>query len=117
MKKIILRKKYGNELEGLVLFLSQIQLFIGVLFLIPPILGVILFTLNVFGLDGYIDSLDYLSVNWTGGDGAMSAAPIYLGLMALAGAFMVHSAIKNSFFAANNSAELINEIDIVDKKE
>jgi hypothetical protein len=89
---------------------------VGALFLIPPTLGVILFTLNVLGLDGYIDSLDYLSVNWTGGDGAMSAAPIYLGLMAIAGTLMIHSACKNIISITDGSIGQIKSIEIIDKE-
>ena len=68
---------------------------IGVIFLIPPTLGAIFFTLQVFGMNGNVIGLKELSVNWTGSDNAMSAAPIYLGLMALSDSFIVHSAVKN----------------------
>lgn len=66
---------------------------VGVLFLIPPILGAIFFILRVFDLGGHIASLEYLDVNWTGGDNAMSAAPIYLGLMAIAGVILIIGSI------------------------
>lgn len=68
-------------------------LIIGIIFLIPPILGVIFFILRVFNIVGGYASLKYLGADWTGGDGAMSAASIYLGLMAIAGAFLVSVAI------------------------
>lgn len=116
-KKITIRHSYNNVPDDLVALISFVQLIIGVLFLLPPILGVVLFTLNVFGLDGYIDSLDYLSINWTGGDNAMSAAPIYLGLMAIAGAFMVHSAVKNVISATQENIGQINEIEVDDNKK
>ena len=77
------------------LMIGVVQLLIGLIFLIPPILGAIFFICEVYGMDGNIISLNRLSGNWTGDSGAMSAAPIYLGLMALAGSFIIHSAVKN----------------------
>lgn len=74
---------------------KKIECIIGILFLIPPIIGVIAFVISI--IDPYIDfaQLEFLSEQWTarygydqGGGGGMSAAPIYFALMALVGAFL-----------------------------
>lgn len=75
---------------------------VGIIFLIPPALGVIFFLLSVFifiNRIGDIPALDNLSSNWTGnyntlGDSHMSAAPIYLGLMAIAAAVLLKDSRK-----------------------
>ena len=73
---------------------KKIECIIGILFLIPPILGVIAFTLQLFGADLDFSEMSNLSYSWisdwsSNGGGGMSAAPIYLAIMALAGAYMV----------------------------
>ncbi len=93
MKKIkLIKREINDDAGGLIVLVTLAQLIIGAIFLIPPILGVFFFILAVFDQGGSTISLSDLSNNWTGD--AMSAAPIYLGLMAFAGSFMVHSAIK-----------------------
>ena len=68
----------------------SIERVIGIIFLIPPILGVIFFILNVFiSRVGNIPELSNLGSEWTGSGGYMSAAPVYLGLMAIAGAMLL----------------------------
>ncbi len=68
---------------------------IGFILLTPPIIGVLLFILNLFSKDfGRIVELRNLSAEWTGnfsgdGGGYMSASPIYLGLMVIAGAYLL----------------------------
>ena len=67
---------------------KKIECWLGVFLLIPPILGVISFVLCLFDNDGEFAKMRNLSSDWTmgysDGGGAMSAAPIYLALMALA---------------------------------
>ncbi len=70
---------------------KKIECIIGILFLIPPIIGVVAFILSL--IDPYMDfaNLDFLSAEWTAivdTGGGMSAAPIYLAFMALVGAFL-----------------------------
>lgn len=94
MKKIKLKKRrIDGELGFIIFIIILVKLIIGVLFLIPPILGVFFFTLNVFDVNWNAVTLRDLGSNWTGE--AFSAAPIYLGLMALAGVFMVRFAFKD----------------------
>lgn len=82
---------------------KKIECILGILFLIPPILGVIAFVLCLFRCEWNFAKLQNLSANWTndfsydGGGGGMSAAPIYLGLMALAGVWLVKDSIQYLF--------------------
>lgn len=79
---------------------ANLERIVGIIFIIPPILGVIFFILNVFiSYVGDLPELDNLSSNWTGnysreGGGFMSAAPIYMGLMAIAGAMLLKDSKK-----------------------
>lgn len=109
--KVLMRP--DDERVIITLFVGLVQIVIGIIFLIPPILGAIFFICEVYGMDGNIISLNRLSGNWTGDSGAMSAAPIYLGLMALAGSFIVHSAVKN--FADSFKGIVYLEIEDVKK--
>lgn len=110
MKKLKLRK-IGDNLDDTFFYISYgiilAKLIIGVLFLIPPILGVFFFTLNVFDVNWDAVTLRDLGSNWTGE--AFSAAPIYLGLMALSGVFMLRFAISDllEFFKFCDSVESI----------
>jgi len=82
----------------------KIERIIGIVLLIPPTLSVLLFILNLlFGDIGYIPEMHSLSAEWTGdyghaydagGGGYTSAAPIYLGLMAIAGAILLKGTDK-----------------------
>lgn len=81
---------------------KKIECIIGILFLIPPILGVLSFVLCLFDCDWEFAKMRNLSANWTNdysgnGGGGMSAAPIYLGLMALAGTWLVKDSIQYLF--------------------
>jgi hypothetical protein len=117
MKKIHLKKRGERETDEIVSFIGFIELIIGIIFLVPPVLGAIFFTLPVFGVNNDVISLRYLSTNWTGDSNAMSAAPIYLGLMAIAGTFIVHSAIKNFISGVNSDGGLngIEDIEITEE--
>lgn len=79
----------------------RLERIFGIILLIPPIIGVILFLLNLVSDDvGNIPELSNLSSDWTGrigydtGGGYTSAAPIYLGLMAIAGAILLKGTDK-----------------------
>ena len=80
---------------------KKIECLIGILFLIPPILGVIAFVLCLFDCNWHFAKMSNLSNSWTcdyyDGGGGMSAAPIYLGLMALAGVWLVKDSIEYLF--------------------
>lgn len=71
---------------------KRLQAIIGLIFLIPPLLGVIFFIIST--VDSYTLHKFELSRNWIARDGGMSAAPIYLGLMALAGSYLIKDALQ-----------------------
>lgn len=88
----------GKVIEGI----------IGLILLLPPIIGVILFILGVSDIDdGEVVKLSHLSSNWSmgydvdGGGGAMSATPIYLALMAMAGAYLIKDSIGYILYYVN----------------
>ena len=74
---------------------------IGILFLTPPILGVIMFILNLFeadlGFGGFPRSWNCIPPNYQlESEGyATPAIPLYLGLMAIAGAYLIKGNLKN----------------------
>lgn len=80
---------------------KKIQCAIGLFFLIPPILGVLAFVFCLLGSDGSFSEMRDLSEPWTtrytDNAGGMSAAPIYLGLMAMTGAYLIKDSLKYFF--------------------
>ena len=87
-----------NEQPKEVLLEKKIEAILGIFFLIPPVLGVIAFTISRLGGDGDFVQLRNLYARWTGFDGqtggAMSAAPLYLGLMAIVGAYLLKGNLR-----------------------
>ena len=82
----------------------KLEKIIGIILLIPPLLGVIFFILTIFGATGDIPTMKNLSADWSGsfgyaydsgGGGYSSSAPIYLGLMAIAGALLLKGTGKD----------------------
>jgi hypothetical protein len=77
----------------------KLERILGIILLIPPIIGVLLFTINLLVDNaGSIVELRNLSPFWTGnfgyafdsgGGGFTASTPIYLGLMAIAGAILL----------------------------
>ena len=81
----------------------RLERIFGIILLIPPTIGVFLFLLNLLSNDpGKIAEMRNLSSEWTGtygygdsgGGGYTSAAPIYLGLMAISGAILLKGTDK-----------------------
>lgn len=82
----------------------KLERIIGIILLLPPILSVLLFFFNLLSNDmGNIVGMRNLSSEWTGtygyardngGGGYTSAAPIFLGLMAIAGALLLKGTDK-----------------------
>lgn len=86
---------------------KRVECVIGLILLIPPILGVTAFVLQIFNADLDFSQMRDLSSNWTSdysseGGGGMSAAPIYLGLMALAGVYLIKDSIHYLFAKIEN---------------
>ena len=79
---------------------KRIDCCIGLFLLLPPILGVIAFVLQIFEADTDFSMMRELSSAWTAKydqGGGMSAAPIYLGVMALAGVYLIKNYIHYLF--------------------
>ena len=81
---------------------NRLELWVGIILLIPPILSVLFFILKLTGGDP-LHTFDYSS-EWTGsygysdkgggGGGYTSALPFYFGLMAIAGALLISNSTK-----------------------
>lgn len=91
---------------------SIVQGIIGIILLIPPIISSFLFICEIYGLGGSISSLMRLSQYWSAIENGTSAAPIYLGLMAIAGAYMTNSVYK--IFNSVLMGKDLKEIQIVE---
>lgn len=93
-----------TEEEKVTIKAKKIECWLGIFFLIPPILGVFAFVLCLLGDNGHFAELYYLSSGWTEGDG-MSAAPIYLALMALVGAYLIKGSLKYLFIKTKDKTK------------
>ena len=81
---------------------KKVECIIGLFFLLPPVLGVFAFVLQLFEADTDFSMLRNLSSAWTAivdQGGGMSAAPIYLGLMAIAGVYLIKGSLSKLFFS------------------
>ena len=98
-----------NKKEAALVKAKKIQCALGIFFLIPAILGVIAFVFNLLGSNGHFAEMHDLSYHWTcdfhydQGGGGMSAAPIYLGMMALAGAYLIKDSLVYFFYGQEST--------------
>ena len=98
---------------------KRIECLIGIFILIPPLLSVVAFTISIFSNNyaGDFAAMKCLSSEWTayievptersfgvdltngikGSAAAMSAAPFYLGIMAIAGVWLIKDSFKYFF--------------------
>lgn len=97
-------------MEKAIVKAKKIECWIGILFLIPPALGVLAFVFQLFDADTDFSTMRDLSSSWTtkygydhGGGGGMSAAPVYLGLMALAGVWLIKGSLQYLFIESKQS--------------
>jgi len=102
-------------MEKAVIIGKRIECVIGIILLIPVFLGVIAFVLCLFYGTNEFCTMDNLSRTWSyslnsfrdqraygelsnlAAAGAMSSAPIYLGLMAIAGVLLIKDSLKYLF--------------------
>jgi len=98
------------------LYGKRIECILGIILLLPPLIGVVAFTICIFSHSyaGDFACMKYLGENWAaivmvpqqetfdqfsngikGSAAAMSAAPFYLGLMAIAGAYLVKNNMQS----------------------
>ncbi len=87
---------------------KKIECIIGIIMLIPSIISVVAFVICIFSSYHKFYTMNNLTPSWTcyvtsfGGEydnaaGAMSAAPIYLALMAMVGAYLIKDSVKYFF--------------------
>ena len=101
---------------------KKFEFFLGLLFLIPPILGVLFFIFNLFDWsDGRVVEMRNLGGEWeaqySDGGGATPPAPIYLGLMAIAGVMLVKNSLRYLVFKDENDNTSNNITKEVQTKE
>ena len=70
---------------------------LGLFCFLPSILGTISFLLALFDNNSHFATLYNLSGDWTDGEYNVSPAPIFMGLMAIAGAHMIKDSIVYVF--------------------
>lgn len=91
---------------------KKYEAIIALFLLIPPILGVISFVLCLFNCDWHFAKMSDLSSDWTGsyggGGGYSSSAPIYLGLMAIAGVLLLKDSFRYLFLKYEKPEEVKN---------
>lgn len=112
-KKYYYKNRFNVHMGVLYWFYSIVQGVIGIILLIPPIISSFLFICEIYDLGGSISSLMRLSQYWSAIESGTSAAPIYLGLMAIAGAYMTNSVYK--IFNSELFCKDIDEIEIIKK--
>ena len=91
-----------NNQEKAIAKEKKLEFWLGIFFLIPPILGVIAFVLCFFDIYSLLNGTLSYPNDWTAdhgdnGGGGMSAAPIYLGLMAMVGAHFIKNSARYIF--------------------
>ena len=87
---------------------KKVECIIGLFFLFPPVLGVFAFVLQLFGVDTNFSEMSELSSRWTARfdqGGGMSAAPIYLGLMAIVGGYLIKGSLYTLFLSKKEEQE------------
>lgn len=79
---------------------KRVECVIGCVLITPAILGSLAFVLCLFGVEWNVSDLDYLSHEWTAmysDGGGMSAAPIFMGITAAVGAYLIKDSFKYLF--------------------
>ena len=94
--------------EKSIIYEKRIECVLGILFLVPPFLGVFFFLLSLCDVSGdFVDMTDLSGQwDWQSVDYgvSMSPAPLYLGLMAIAGAFLIKNSLRYVFFKCDEDA-------------
>lgn len=96
LKKSIVREK-------------RIECVLGIFFLIPPFLGVFFFLLSLCDVTGDFVSMRDLSGQWDWHSSdygvSTSPAPSYLGLMAIAGTYLIKNSLRYLFVDSKDQIE------------
>ena len=89
-----------NNEEKAIIKAKRVECILGFIFLIPAILGAVAFALSLCGTSGDFVNLRLLNFRWRVGvedAGCMPVAPIYMGILAFVGAYLVKDNIKYLF--------------------
>ena len=97
---------------------KRIECLVGLFMLIPPFLSVLSFVFCLFGDESSFAKLNHISSSsgWTcdfsvNSGGGMSAAPLYLGLMALAGVYLIKDSLVYLFMTAEEKKDFTTKDD------
>lgn len=97
---------------------KKVECCIGFFFFIPAVLGALAFIFAMLGFDTDFAKLKTLSYRWMAdygeNGGGMSAAPIYMGIMASVGAYLIKDNLK--YFFIKEEKEKDSTIVQADKK-
>ena len=100
---------------------KRIECLVGFFMLIPSLLSVLSFVFCLFGDDSSFAKLNNISSSsgWTcdfsiNSGGGMSAAPLYLGLMALAGVYLIKDSIVYLFVTDEEKKDITTKDDIIE---
>lgn len=105
MKNVKIVREADKDQENFFGCFFYVIALVGLIFLVPPLLGAVAFTLRVFG-----NHSDFASLRYIGWD----YAPLYLGLMAIAGSIILISVIKTINTSFENP---ISKLEIDDDKK
>ena len=86
---VILRQRFETRRN-----LKSLELVISFIFLLPAVICTIFFLLGLFDFHSELIDLRNLRGDWTDGDNCSSPAPIFIGLMAIAGAYLFKDATQ-----------------------
>lgn len=82
---------------------KKVEAFIGLLFILPAVIGVICFFMNLCTSGDKCD-LNSLSGVWDGYEAAENT-PVYFGLMAIAGVYMLKNSLRYLFLKKDKPEE------------
>ncbi len=72
------------------------ELWLGIFFIVPAILGVVSFILSLFDADTDFSDMSDLRGVWADGEYVSSPAPVFIGLMAIAGVMLIKDYLNHS---------------------
>ena len=88
---------------------KKFEFILGLFFLIPPFLGVCFFLLSLCDVSGHFVNMYDLSGQWDKHGDSTPPAPIYLGLMAIAGALLVKNSLRYLLSQDDNAENTIDK--------
>lgn len=84
-----LQFQFSRERDQRLKNFRKLELYLGILFIIPAFIGVCSFILCFFDFHSEFADMRNLRGDWTDSEYATSPAPIFIGVMAIAGAILL----------------------------